>query len=129
MSDSDPTNRTVLIYDGDCAFCRHWVDKTRAFLPAFPTAITSQSITLDDYGLSVDDVTRYAWLITPTRHVAGGAIARTLLIHQPRFSLRLLGYLLSVWPLPLVADTVYRLVAKNRHRLPGSTPHCEVDKR
>jgi predicted DCC family thiol-disulfide oxidoreductase YuxK len=129
VSVHDLSHRAVLIYDGDCAFCRHWVDKTRDVLPVFPKALTSQSISLDDYGLSVEDVTRYAWLITPTRHVAGGAIARTLLIHQPRFWLRLLGHLLSVWPFPFLADAVYRLVAKNRHRLPGSTAQCEVDQR
>ena len=117
---------TVIVYDGDCAFCEKWVGKARNALPVFPRAVPSQSINVADLGLSDEDVTRYAWLITPTKHVAGGGILRELLIRQPRLSLRFLGHLLGVWPIPLIAEGVYRLVAANRRLLSGSSASCET---
>ena len=56
----------VLIYDGDCAFCTLWVNRLRDWLPVFPDARTSQSITLDSFALTKDDVEKYAWYITPS---------------------------------------------------------------
>ena len=79
----------------------------------------------DQLGLTSDDLARYAWFITPTKHVAGGAILRELLIRQPRLTMRFVGHLLGVWPIPIIAAGVYRLVAKNRGRLPGASAHCE----
>jgi len=120
---------TVIVYDGDCAFCELWVGRLQRGLPVVPRAIPSQDADLDGLGLSADDVAKYAWLITPERHIAGGAILRELLIHQPRLSLRFLGHFLGLWPIPLIADGVYRLVARNRHRLPGSQAACETGPR
>ncbi len=118
---------TVIIFDGDCAFCQLWVDRMGRYLPVAPPAVPSQAVDLDAVGLTADDVARFAWLITPTHHVAGGAILRELLKHQPRAGLRFVGHLLSLWPFPLLADGVYKIVARNRHRFPGSTPSCESD--
>jgi predicted DCC family thiol-disulfide oxidoreductase YuxK len=127
MAYSSTLHDTVMVYDGDCAFCELWVGRLRRALPVVPRTVPSQSVDLDDLGLSAEDVAKYAWLITPDRHVAGGAILRELLIRQPRSHLRFLGHLLGLWPITVIADGVYRLVAKNRHRLPGSQAACESD--
>jgi predicted DCC family thiol-disulfide oxidoreductase YuxK len=116
---------TVIIYDGDCAFCELWVGRLQRGLPVVPRTVPSQSADLEGLGLNAEDVTHYAWLITPDRHIAGGAILRELLIHQPRRHLRFFGNLLGLWPITVITDGVYRLVAKNRHRLPGSQAACE----
>ena len=129
MARQSPLTDTVIVYDGDCAFCELWVGRLRRGLPVVPRAIPSQSADLDGLGLSADDVAHYAWLITPERHIAGGAILRELLIHQPRPHLRFLGHLLGLWPITVITDGVYRLVAKNRHRLPGSQAACESGSR
>ena len=127
MARQSPLGNTVIIFDGDCAFCELWVGRLRRSLPVVPQTIPSQSADLERLGLSADDVAHYAWLITPERHIAGGAILRELLIHQPRLHLRFLGHLLGLWPITVIADGVYRLVAQNRHRLPGSQAACESD--
>jgi len=129
MAQRSPLHDTVIVYDGDCAFCALWVGRLHRALPVVPKTVTSQSVDLDALGLSAHDVAHYAWLITPGRHIAGGAILRELLVHQPRLHLRFLGHLLGLWPIPIIADGVYRLVAKNRHRLPGSKAACETGPR
>jgi len=115
----------VLIYDGDCAFCTLWVNRFRQWLPVFPTAQTSQSINPDVYGLSDDDVANYAWYITPTRQFAGHLATSALLRAQPRFGLRLLGWILATPPVSWVAALSYFFIARFRHRLPGGTPACD----
>ncbi|MEX2441533.1 MAG: DCC1-like thiol-disulfide oxidoreductase family protein [Pontimonas sp.] len=117
---------TVLVYDGDCAFCALWVGRLERALPAFPHAMTSAEVDTDDLGLDDADLRDYVWLITPTHHMAGAAAFSGLLRGQKQWSLRFLGHLLNTWPLSLLADIGYRLIARFRHRLPGSSPSCEI---
>ena len=115
----------VLIYDGDCAFCTLWVNRLRDWLPTFPEAKTSQSVSLDDYALSADDVAKYAWFITPTHQYAGHLAASALLLVQPVLWLRLIGALIALPPISWVAALVYSFVSRFRHALPGGTPTCD----
>lgn len=114
----------TLIYDGDCAFCTLWVNRLEKALPAFPPTRTSQSISLDDFALSANDVARFAWYITPTHQYAGHLAASALLRAQPRRGLRFLGWLIATPPLSYVAAGVYAFVAKFRGKLPGGTATC-----
>jgi predicted DCC family thiol-disulfide oxidoreductase YuxK len=115
----------VLIYDGDCAFCTLWVNRLRSWLPAFPETKTSQSVSLDDYALSADDVAKYAWYITRTHQYAGHLAASALLRAQPVLGLRLLGVLIATPPMSWIAALVYSFVSRFRHTLPGGTPSCD----
>lgn len=125
MSGNRALDRHVLIYDGDCAFCTLWVNRLRDALPAFPRAVTSQSIDPDEYALSADELARYAWYITPQHQYAGHLATSALLRAQPRVGLRFLGWLLATWPISPIAAGVYHLIARYRHRLPGGTPACD----
>lgn len=124
---STGTAETVLIYDGDCAFCELWVTRLQRALPISPRAITSQGVDLDALGLTTEDVRDYAWLVTPTRHIAGADILPELLVHQRPFGLRVIGYFLRLWPVAVIARAVYALIAQTRHVLPGGTPECRVE--
>jgi len=125
MSRHSAIESHVLVYDGDCAFCTLWVNRLRQWLPAFPEAKTSQSVALDSYALTHDDVEKYAWYITPSHQYAGHLATSALLRAQPRFGLRLVGWLLATWPISWVAAGVYTFIAKFRHKLPGGTPACD----
>jgi predicted DCC family thiol-disulfide oxidoreductase YuxK len=114
----------VLIYDGDCAFCTLWVNRLRAWLPAFPELKTSQEIVVDDYALTPADVEKFAWYVTPTHQYAGHLALSALLQAQPRAGLRFLGAVLRTPPISLLGGLVYSFVARYRHRLPGGTPSC-----
>lgn len=125
MQRNKAIERHVLIFDGDCAFCTLWVTRLREWLPVFPTALTSQSIDKDAYGLSDDDLARFAWYITPSHQYAGHLATSALLRAQPKLWLRILGAVLAAWPVSWLAAGVYHLIAKYRHKLPGGTPACE----
>lgn len=116
----------LLVYDGDCAFCALWVNRLQSRLPVFPDVAPSQTLQLDTLGLTPADVRDYAWLITPERQRAGAAAFSGLLRGQPSWGWRLIGHLLDTWPISVIADLGYRVVARFRHRLPGSTAACEI---
>ena len=123
---SEPSKLPLLVFDGDCAFCTTWVNRLEALLPLFPTATPWQWLDLDELGLTHDDVTHYAWYLTPTHQYAGHLAGSALLRAQRGFGWRFIGNLIATPPVSWVAALVYHFVAKNRHRLPGGTPACAM---
>jgi predicted DCC family thiol-disulfide oxidoreductase YuxK len=117
----------VLIYDGDCAFCSssaRWIEER---LPLGYPVVPWQSLPdLDAVGLDQREVEEAAWWIdvdgTPRR--GHEAIGRALVAIGGAWSLA--GRLLLVPPFSWVAAPVYAWIARNRSRLPGGTPACDV---
>jgi predicted DCC family thiol-disulfide oxidoreductase YuxK len=117
----------MLVYDGDCGFCRRCVDFGHAYLPVMPRVSPWQDLDLADHGLTLDEVTRSVQLIGPNGLRASGARAvAVLLAVQPRLGWRALGKIMLVPPVSWAAEAVYQLIARNRHRLPGGKGACAV---
>lgn len=115
----------VLIYDADCGFCQQVLDLGRRRLPWTPVAIGSRQADLPRYGISDAQAQRAIYLIRPGRPVRRGAGAvAAILREQPNLPWRAVGVLLAMPPVSWLAAGCYRLVARFRHRLPGST--CPV---
>ncbi|MDY7527046.1 MULTISPECIES: DUF393 domain-containing protein [unclassified Cryobacterium] len=118
---------TLLVFDGDCAFCTTAVGWMRRLLPVMPDAAPYQWTDLPAYGLTEADARSRVWLVDPAGVRFGGAAAvSALLRHQPTPGLRFLGWLGTVPPWSWAAEAGYRVVARNRHRLPGGTPACRM---
>lgn len=117
---------SLLVFDGDCAFCTLWVERLREALPVFPETRPWQWTEIADYALSQADVDQYAWYITPSRQFAGHLALSAILRSQPGFGLRLAGWLLATPPWSWTAGAGYRLIARYRHLLPGGTPACAM---
>lgn len=120
----------MLIYDGDCGFCTQaakWYEKQ---LRTPLTVVPWQSIKdLDDFGLTVDDVSSAVHWVDAYGRTARGhtAVGRALLRTKAPWAW--LGPLGLVPPFSWVADAAYRVVAKNRYRLPGATDACALPAR
>lgn len=113
----------TLIYDGDCGFCtssaRWLANRGRCEITPW------QSLDLAPLGLTEDDVTRAAYWLDGSGHVSArgaGAVAEALRACGPGW--RLTGRLIQLPPVRPLADVGYAWVARNRHRLPGSTDAC-----
>jgi predicted DCC family thiol-disulfide oxidoreductase YuxK len=128
-SEQLPAYRPVLLYDGDCAFCTSCARFIERHIPTTAAVIPWQFADLDALGVSPDDAeAAVQWidprLDQPARAAGPGAIAR-LLVDAGSYW-RPLGCLLDRRPVRWIAGPTYRLIARNRHRLPGGTAACRL---
>ncbi|MEQ4304269.1 sporulation-delaying protein SdpB family protein [Plantactinospora sp. B6F1] len=123
-------DRHLLVYDGDCGFCTasvHFVRRRlRPQVPETVDMVPWRSVDLARYRLTPHDVHRAAYLIRPDGGRLAGAAAFAELARHGRGGWPLLGHLLRRPPVSWLAAALYRLVAAQRHRLPGGTGACAV---
>jgi predicted DCC family thiol-disulfide oxidoreductase YuxK len=112
------------VFDGDCAFCTscaEWLagDGRVAVVPW-------QFLDLDVVGLTLDQVSTSVWWLADDRRVehSSRAVGRALVVRGGWAAYA--GRVLLVPAVRPLADAVYRLVARYRHRLPGGTPACRL---
>ncbi|QCW49231.1 DUF393 domain-containing protein [Nocardioides dongxiaopingii] len=125
MSRDRTDARGTIVYDADCGFCTRTAD----WVGSHGTATTQpwQTLDLEPLGLTVDDVTTAAyWLDADGRVTARGAGAVAAALRSCRGGWRVLGHLVYARPVRPLADVVYRWVAANRYRMPGSTDACRI---
>lgn len=116
----------TLVYDGDCAFCTRCVEWLRPLHLARPRVVAWQHADLAALGLSREQCELELQWVTADRDRAGGADAVRQLLLASGGLWAALGVVLGVAPLRQLANAVYRVVAANRHRLPGGTPACAL---
>ena len=119
----------TLVFDGDCAFCTSAVGVARRVLPADVTVVAWQFADLPALGVTAGRAQQEVLWVDADGTVSGGAAAVACLLRAAGPPWSVLGVLLSLAPLRWAAPPVYRLVAANRHRLPGGTPACRIPPR
>jgi predicted DCC family thiol-disulfide oxidoreductase YuxK len=117
--------RPVLVFDGDCGFCTWSAGLVDRWALGRLDVVPWQTADLASLGLTSAECAEAVQYVDADGHGSGGAaVARALLLCRapgPTVGRALLRA--RVAPL---AERVYRVVAANRHRLPGSTPACAV---
>jgi predicted DCC family thiol-disulfide oxidoreductase YuxK len=115
--------RPVLLYDGDCAFC---TSCARLLERIGPNAeiVAWQSTDLAELGVTEEQASEAVQWVQIDGAVRSGhaAIAATLNTAGPIW--KAIGHAVLLPGISWIAAKVYRLVAENRYRLPGSTPAC-----
>ncbi len=118
----------TLVFDGDCAFCTASVNWLRRWCRPAVRFEPWQTLDLAAHGLTEAQVTTAVQWLPPSDRApirsGASAVARVLL--RSRWPWRPIGALILVPPISWFAALVYRIVAANRYRLPGSTPACAV---
>lgn len=126
MPNAVPPERPVFLYDGDCAFCTTCAQFVERRIPTAAAVTPWQFADLDSLGVAQDDVeAAVVWVAAGRRPVAGPVAIARLLVDAGSFW-RPLGWLLDLPPVRWVAWPVYRLIARNRHRMPGGTAACSL---
>ncbi|MFC7218027.1 thiol-disulfide oxidoreductase DCC family protein [Streptomyces polyrhachis] len=116
----------VLVYDGDCGFCTSAVHVAERWIRPRCRVVPWQFADLEAWGVARERAQYEVLWITPGGRVFGGVRAVSRLLRSAGRGWGLLGLLLGVPPLRWLGHGVYRLIADNRHRLPGGTPACAV---
>jgi predicted DCC family thiol-disulfide oxidoreductase YuxK len=119
-------NPPVLIFDGDCAFCTSSAEWIQRRLPAVVHVEPWQRIDLHQFGLTEQNVMTAVYWVDDRRRTYRGdeAIAKALVAAGGGW--KPVGWLLQVPGVSLLAAIGYKIVSKNRHRLPGGTPACKL---
>lgn len=117
--------RPVLVFDGDCAFCTSCVRLVERWIRPDAEIVAWQFADLAGLGVSEEQAADAVQWVQLDGTVRSGheAIAAMLIGAGPIW--RLAGRVLLVPGISWAATHVYRLVAANRHRLPGGTPACQ----
>jgi predicted DCC family thiol-disulfide oxidoreductase YuxK len=122
-----PNADLVLIYDGDCQFCRLSLDFGLRILKNFPLYVAFQRINPKEFGLTLEQVKSQIWIVGAGKSPSGGHLAvAALLAIQANPLYRALGWLVRTPPTSWIAKKLYFFIAANRHRLPGGSRECKL---
>jgi predicted DCC family thiol-disulfide oxidoreductase YuxK len=116
--------RPVLVFDGDCGFCTSCVSFVERRLRPDCETVPRQFADLAALGVTPERAAHEVLWVTPTGRVYGGARAVAKILLRTGRGWAPLGALLMLPPVRWVAHVLYRLVADNRHRMPGGTAAC-----
>jgi predicted DCC family thiol-disulfide oxidoreductase YuxK len=118
----------VLIFDGACGFCTwaaRWVERR---LPPGTGIVPYQRIPDPAvYGLTDEEIAGAAYWIDARGRPHRGHLAAARTLRAIGGAWAVIGSLIGEPPISWLAAGVYELVARNRHRLPGSVPACRAD--
>jgi len=115
----------VLIYDGDCGFCTRSA-RLAERLPLRARIAPWQELDLAALRTTEQRARHEVLWVNGEGRVFGGAAAVAEVLKHCGLPWSPVGALLSAPIVRTVADLVYRWVAANRFRLPGSTSACRV---
>ena len=120
-------DKLVLIYDGDCQFCKLSLDFGLKILKQFPLYVAFQKIEPEDFGLTSNQVRSQIWTVGGGKPPAGGHLAAAALLEmQANPAFRALGCLIRTPPTSWIAKNLYFFIAANRHRMPGGSRQCKL---
>lgn len=119
-----PRARPVLVYDGDCAFC---TTSARILKRIGPDAeiVAWQLTDLDALGITEAEAAEAVQWVRVDGTACSGHEAIAAALGSAGGVARIAGRAIVLPGVAWIAARVYRLVADNRHRLPGGTPACD----
>jgi predicted DCC family thiol-disulfide oxidoreductase YuxK len=118
--------RPVLVYDGDCAFCTRCAHALERIRPN-AEIVAWQLTDLDELGITEEQAAAAVQWVSIDGVVCSGHEAIAATLKSAGGTWKIAGRAILLPGISWLAAKVYRLVAANRYRLPGSTPACDVD--
>jgi len=112
------------IFDGDCGFCSRCV--SWASRRSDVTFEPFQRADLTAYGITEEAAATAVHFVQADGHVVRGAAAVAAVLRECRGGWPLLGMLMRLPGIRSIAEVAYRLIARNRHRLPGPAA-CAIE--
>lgn len=117
----------TVIFDGDCGFCQLSVNFAQRFIKPKVSFVAYQSINPANYSLTVEQCQQSLKFVAETNQVFSAQTAVAKMLRTARFPWFIAGQFLLLPIVNQLAGIGYQLIARNRHRLPGSTISCETN--
>ena len=112
-------DRGLLIFDGQCGFCRRWVRYMESWLRKHPKAVAWQSLTLSNFGVTEAQCSEAVQFVSRTGKVSSGSDAAAQVLRIAGFPFNIAGLVLLIPGIKWTAQRAYKWVANNRHRFKG----------
>ena len=116
----------MLVFDGDCAFCTSSVRLLEKIGPE-AELVAWQLADLAALGLTEEEAAAAVQWVGADGTVRSGHAAIAAALVSAGGVWALAGRSLLLPGISAIAARAYRLIADNRHRLPGGTPACATD--
>lgn len=117
----------IVLTEADCGFCQKSIAQFEKYLPGDWQNVRNNTVDVTQFGLTQKDIERAAWWVEVVdnkfRLYPGAKNFGALMIRNGGWQLPI-GLLTFIPPFSWIAWGVYQIIAKNRGRLPGSTPSC-----
>ena len=115
----------TFVYDGDCAFCSTCARFVERRIPTSAAVVAWQRTDLGTLGLTSEECEQAVQWVSAEHRASGPDAVARLLLDAGSFW-KIPGWVLRLAPVRWVAWPTYRLIARNRHRLPGGTATCAL---
>lgn len=119
------SSRPVLVFDGDCAFCTSSAHLLGRIGPE-AAIVAWQLADLDELGITAAQATEAVQWIGVDNKVRSGHEAIAAALGTAGWPWCLAARVILLPGISRLAAATYRLIARNRHRLPGGTPACAI---
>ena len=120
----------LLIFDGDCAFCTSsasWLaERLRRNDASNAQLVAWQFLDLAALGTTRQRAQQEALWVATDGTISGGAEAFAAWLRFRGGAYGVAGSAMSLPGVRGLAAAIYRLIAKNRHRMPGGSPACAL---
>src|SRR5262245_21097291 len=123
MAGATTRRRPVLLFDGDCGFCTscaHLLERIGTDAEIVPWQLAD----LDELGITAAQAADAVQWVGEDGSVRAGHDAIAASLDAAGQPWRLVGRAIVLPGISQLAAAVYRVVARNRHRMPGGTPAC-----
>ncbi len=117
----------MFLFDADCGVCQNGTDSIRAKVAPPVDIVAYQSVDHRSLDVSDEDVLEGPVFVdVDGTHVVGPlAMARMLRVARPPY--RTVGSAMLLPGVRHLLNALGPVMYRNRHRLPGATPACEVN--
>ena len=118
-------DRPLLVFDGDCGFCTTWAHRWQRW-SGLDHVEPWQFLELEPLGLTEERCTTAVQWVAEDGAVSSAEDAVIAALRHQGGTWAVLGRMLALPGVHALAGVLYRLIAKYRYRLPGSTPACRL---
>ena len=123
----DPADRTrhvpgtdgLLVFDGECGFCRRWVRHMNEWFRVHPEPVAWQTTDLVTLGLTETQCRAAVQFVSHDLKVSSGADAAARVLVTAGFPWSVAGRVMLLPGIRSLCGAAYRWVADNRHRFRG----------
>jgi predicted DCC family thiol-disulfide oxidoreductase YuxK len=115
----------ILLFDGDCSFCSSSARVLKKIVGQKVEVLAYQHVDLEPLGILTTECELAVQFVAGNLRSSGHiAIADALIATKSIWSLA--GHFIKLPVITSAGFLVYEWVSKNRHKLPGGTPACQM---